>query len=1092
MTPRPFDLELQMDRHGAALRQLAGALVRDSNGADDAVQETWVRAVQRPPRHEDAVGGWLATILHNVARKLRRSERRRLRREAMAAQLRANEVEDHSTALAREELVHRLVAAVTSLDAPFREAIWQRYFEGLAPREIATARGVPLATVKSRLQRGLGLLREKLGEREGTDWRAGLLVAFGWQEGVVGSGTAAATMWPGVLLMTAWMKSAAAVLVVLGAGFLWWSLREQAVPVPVVVVDVGKEAGAVSASVGAKDQDDTVGVVPPVVERTAVEPAVAANPRNATVRGRCVDEHGVPLAGCRLSVGGIIANEKRMEAWRRDHDEPEWRGDPSYITGADGTFSMVFWPPPPFGFWVSARMAGCVTMRGYWEAIAEGAVVDLGDVPILPGVQVRGNVAMASGRPALGATIHLSRVLRADEVAFAAARMQPDDACSGVSASDGSITMSPSVREGIYTARLLTDGVLVAPTSITLVASRPVESAAFVLADPPDVPTIEGRVIDDAGQPVGNARVASLTSEGRARVGAVSAPDGSFVIRAKAGTSSLPGRVLVVMERYEQMTTKEPIPWNTRGLELRLERGHPMSVQVKNPSGMPLTDYSIRVVPSETIQLNGEPRSAKGPFEGGLASLPGVIRGSYHAILDFKRDSGYANMVVPFEMSGAPLLLNVQAGVQPTRTLRVVDAEGAPVAGTRAELCELFGHPFRPSTLVVGPGTWPSGGGFQRALILEHGSTGVDGRLLLHGPAGRALGLRVLGPGHVPTELSDVRMDQSEELVVVVRKGARLRGRVSPPEVLRELRRLGAVADGDSFAADRQPYLQLGREGGLIVPARRGAEAEPFAIAEDGTFDVAGVPAGTWHVGVAYWFVQEFVSQTKHIAAGDLVLVDGETRELELDLRHLLPGTLEALVTTNGVPLAKRRVWLESPIGMLPDGRLHMESIGCETDDQGRFVFLGRPATYELKVPSPRERGSQIVLRAPGKAMVLRGDVTRHTFALHVGTLKVRLLDRHGQPVTGASLRLGATDNTLPLTVEDGSTSAEVAAGTFTLRILPKGLQSEAAQAKVVMEARAAGRSDPFAELWMAVCTATITAGETTSLELRLPPEWEK
>ena len=92
---------------------------------------------------------------------------------------------------------------------------------------------------------------------------------WAWQEGVVGSGTAAATMWPGVLLMTAWMKSAAAVLVVLGAGFLWWSLREQAAPVS-VVVDAGKEASAVSAGVGAKAQEGALGAVLPVVERTAV------------------------------------------------------------------------------------------------------------------------------------------------------------------------------------------------------------------------------------------------------------------------------------------------------------------------------------------------------------------------------------------------------------------------------------------------------------------------------------------------------------------------------------------------------------------------------------------------------------------------------------------------------------------------------------------------------------------------------------------------------------------------------------------------------------------------------------------------------
>jgi hypothetical protein len=61
-----------------------------------------------------------------------------------------------------------------------------------------------------------------------------------------------------------------------------------------------------------------------------------------------------------------------------------------------------------------------------------------------------------------------------------------------------------------------------------------------------------------------------------------------------------------------------------------------------------------------------------------------------------------------------------------------------------------------------------------------------------------------------------------------------------------------------------------------------------------------------------------------------------------------------------------------------------------------------------------------------------------------------------------------------------------------TLRVLPKRLQSPAAQTQLHQQAMVAGQSDPFGPHWIPLGTATIEAGRTTALELRLPPEWEK
>jgi hypothetical protein len=76
---------------------------------------------------------------------------------------------------------------VRSLDEPYREAILLRYFEGMAPRDIAKSRGVPIDTVRSHLRRGLAKLRERLDASHGGDRRAWCvaLIPFAREPGAV-------------------------------------------------------------------------------------------------------------------------------------------------------------------------------------------------------------------------------------------------------------------------------------------------------------------------------------------------------------------------------------------------------------------------------------------------------------------------------------------------------------------------------------------------------------------------------------------------------------------------------------------------------------------------------------------------------------------------------------------------------------------------------------------------------------------------------------------------------------------------------------------------------------------------------------------
>src|SRR5262245_12342233 len=167
----PSDDRILFERAGW-VRALARSLVADQDAADDAAQEAWLAALRWPPANRN-LRGWFATLIRNFARRARRAERRRrVREEVFAAS--ENEL-SASELVARAELHRRVVEAVLALPEPYRATILLRFFEDLSPSAIARRLGIPSATVRSRLMRGLEQLRERLDREHGGDRRAWML-----------------------------------------------------------------------------------------------------------------------------------------------------------------------------------------------------------------------------------------------------------------------------------------------------------------------------------------------------------------------------------------------------------------------------------------------------------------------------------------------------------------------------------------------------------------------------------------------------------------------------------------------------------------------------------------------------------------------------------------------------------------------------------------------------------------------------------------------------------------------------------------------------------------------------------------------------
>lgn len=164
--------------HARWVQGLARHLAADESRADDLVQETWLAALQHPPKRGDTPRGWLSAVVRNFARMNARTASAREGREVAAGRLEA--LVPASELVERAELQRRLVGVVLELDEPYRAVVLRRYFLDISAEDIARAQAVPASTVRNQLRRALALLRERLEREDGSTWRDRCLLLALW------------------------------------------------------------------------------------------------------------------------------------------------------------------------------------------------------------------------------------------------------------------------------------------------------------------------------------------------------------------------------------------------------------------------------------------------------------------------------------------------------------------------------------------------------------------------------------------------------------------------------------------------------------------------------------------------------------------------------------------------------------------------------------------------------------------------------------------------------------------------------------------------------------------------------------------------
>lgn len=343
MQPAPTVEALLAEREW--IERIARRIARDAATADDVAQEAWRRGLSSAPVRLTSPRGWIRALVTSAARDLHRGESRRAARERAVSRDERTPAAD--VLVARAE-AHRLVLdEVLALDAPSREVVLLRFFEGLEPAEIARRRGEPAATVRSRLHRALAVLRARLEARGGGSAQWAVLAAgpSAAARAVHGSSLA-----KGALLVTTQTKVAAGVIALALLALIFC-----------------KSDGAVPTS-APKHETDTAATSPR--KRPAPEPAKPEEPAPAATTVATAPATTAPSGPTRLTL--------RMLAPRAPEPAPDMPGKRTVdasgqvvkidsesgertiqLGGADGGMAVVGWEK-----WKPVPEKGTVTLKG--------------------------------------------------------------------------------------------------------------------------------------------------------------------------------------------------------------------------------------------------------------------------------------------------------------------------------------------------------------------------------------------------------------------------------------------------------------------------------------------------------------------------------------------------------------------------------------------------------------------------------------------------------------------------------------------------------------------------------------------------------
>ena len=153
-----------VDRHAAACLRFATRMLGERSDAEDAAQETFLRAFKALAHYDERLPfrTWLFSILINRCRTVLSQRMRRERRVVFD-----NEALERSSVEAAQdamELREELNRAIATLPPEQREAFLLRHVEDLSYEEIMSVTGAGMSALKMRVKRACERLQQLLAD----------------------------------------------------------------------------------------------------------------------------------------------------------------------------------------------------------------------------------------------------------------------------------------------------------------------------------------------------------------------------------------------------------------------------------------------------------------------------------------------------------------------------------------------------------------------------------------------------------------------------------------------------------------------------------------------------------------------------------------------------------------------------------------------------------------------------------------------------------------------------------------------------------------------------------------------------------------
>jgi RNA polymerase sigma-70 factor (ECF subfamily) len=685
------------------VRHLARRLARDAESADDLTQGALTAALEAPPPPDRPLRPWLARVVLNLARKEWRGAARRAERERRHAQL-ARTAPATDQLLAELDEQQRIARLVSALREPYRTVLLLHYYREQPAPAIAEALGVPVATVRSQLARGLALLRERVVAHHGGDQRralGALLLAGGVSETLptsiplapATSQTLAAQELFVMKTSTKILAAAVCAAVVTGVlGLRAFDPSESLSPDPTPALRNAGATSGLDAADPAPPTDPERGARESVAGGQAPAPAPNdAAPAAPEVVGpttfvaRTIDGQGLPIEGATFEVV-----------------DPQGRPRPLGVARASGVDGQLEIAVPQEAFFTyggrtesNVYMSLCAPAHAKQylvPAAQRGARKDLGDIVLAPGGAVTGRVTDVGGAPVEGALVIATGSWTEGDLEDA--RVGGPDREGGrptaIADGDGRFTLA-----GVHVGQALVwagaRGKLWSVSEVLDVsAGATLPGIELVLESLPADAAIEGLVVDPAGAGVPHAAVHYGLPRGWNSTKIAADATGAFLIPAPKHAAF---RLMASDPRGELGSSPEQrVSSGDSDVRIVLPARRTLRIRVVAAAGgAPLAEAAVSAVPLEDQTSFMDARFRRTDADGLLElPVPGDV---------FRVSAGHESFAYrtfgPFDPAALPDELLVELTPLPLIS-GVVLAGEEPVAGARIDLVEACEERFRP------------------------------------------------------------------------------------------------------------------------------------------------------------------------------------------------------------------------------------------------------------------------------------------------------------------------------------------------------------------------------------------------------------